>query len=63
MAKVELLEPINNQCGTIYYAGFVNGSYTHFLGYDKLKTKEIKEKLLAIYRKNHFSEEEFGYER
>ena len=49
MAKIELLEPINNQCGTIYYAGFVNGSYIGFLGYDILTKKEIKSKLLKRY--------------
>lgn len=51
MAKIELLEPIHNHSGIIYYAGFVNGVYTHFLGYDKLTKKEQKSKLLDTYKK------------
>jgi hypothetical protein len=51
MAKIELLEPVYNNCDTIYYAGFVNGVYTHFLGYDKLSKKEQKSKLLDTYKK------------
>lgn len=62
MAKFDILEPICNECGTIYYAGFVNGVYTHILSYNKLNTKEIKEKLLAKYRKSQL-EEEYGYGR
>lgn len=59
MAKIELLEPISNAGGTIYYAGFVNGLYTHFLGYDKLTKKEIKDKLLDKYNKDGYLEEQY----
>ena len=50
MVKIKLLEPTFNSNGTIYYCGFINGVYTHFLGYDKLKKKEIKELLLKTYK-------------
>lgn len=49
MAKIEVLEPIDNRAGVFYYAGFVNGIFTKFLGYTKLTTKEIKNKLFRLY--------------
>lgn len=63
MAKIDVLEPIHNGCGTIYYAGFVNGEYVKFLGYDKLSKSEIKSKLLDRYNKEHNLEEECQYGR
>ena len=51
MTKIEVLEPICNASGVIYYAGFVNSEYAHFLGYDKLSKREIKENLLSAYER------------
>lgn len=59
MVKIEVLEPINNGNGIIYYAGFVNGLYTHFLGYDELTKKEIKQKLLDKYNKDGYLEDSY----
>lgn len=56
MVKIELLEPTSNLNGIIYYCGFVNGVYIHFLGYDKLKKKEIKENLLKTYKDKGYLE-------
>ena len=53
-AKITILEPIYNCSGTIYYAGFVNDIYTHFLGYNKLNKKELKIQLLKKYIKDGF---------
>lgn len=53
MAKISILNPIYNMGGTIYYCGFVNGEYTHFLSLDKLSKREIKCKLLEKYSSLH----------
>lgn len=53
MAKIDILDPICNPSGVIYYAGFINGEYTHFLSYDKLNKKQIKSKLLDKYNSLH----------
>ena len=53
MTKIDILDPICNPNGVIYYSGFVYGEYTHFLGYDKLTKKEIKTKLLDKYNNLH----------
>ena len=53
MAKIDIVEPISNMSGTFYYAGFVNGSYISFLGYNILTRKEIKNKLEEIYYDNN----------
>lgn len=49
-AKIEILEPIYSPAGTIYYAGFVNGVYHHFLSLDKMSKREIKSCLLKLYK-------------
>lgn len=51
--KIDLIEPQYNACGTIYYAGFVNGLWTHFLSLDKLSKREIKQQLLEKFKKEH----------
>ena len=53
MAKITILNPIYNISGTIYYAGYVNGEYCHFLSLDKLSKREIKCKLLEKYSSLH----------
>ena len=53
-AKIDILEPISNGSGTIYYTGFVNGVHTHFIGYDRLTKKELKEKLLRKHIKDGY---------
>ena len=58
MAKIEPLEPIYNKGGTIYYAGWVNDEYVHFLSLDKLSRSDVKSKLLKKYNKEHNKEEE-----
>lgn len=63
MAKIDILEPIHNGCGTIYYAGFVNGEYVKFLADYKLSRSEIKRKLLDRYNKINNLEEECQYGR
>lgn len=47
--KIDVMEPECNECGTIYFAGFVNDEYVHFLGYERLTLREIKNKLVQIY--------------
>lgn len=59
MSKINILEPIHNGSGVIYYQGFVNGSYIHFLGYNKLTKREIKVKLLDKYNSMNI-EVEYG---
>lgn len=53
MAKIDLFEPVYAPSGVICYAGFVNDTYTHFLGYDVLTKKEIKQHLLDRYKETH----------
>lgn len=60
MAKITIVDEICNAGGTIYYAGFVNGVYTHFLSYDKLKKSEIKSKLLDKYNKTGYLGGDYG---
>lgn len=54
MAKIEVLDPICNSSGAVYYGGFVNGKYAHFMSYNRLTTKQIMQKLIDIYEK-HFN--------
>ena len=61
MAKIQISSEIYNNGGTIYYAGWVNDEYVHFLSYDKLSKNEIKSKLLDKYNKEHNLEEENSY--
>lgn len=61
MAKIQVSSEIYNKGGTIYYAGWVNDEYVHFLSYDKLSKGEIKSKLLKKYNKEHNLEEENCY--
>lgn len=51
--KIKLIEPQFNASGTIYYAGFVNGVWTHFLSLDKLSRQDVKTKLLEKFKKEH----------
>ena len=48
-AKISVLEPICNGVGIFYYAGFVNDTYVHFLGCNKLIKRQIKENLLKTF--------------
>ena len=61
MAKIEVTSEIYNKGGTIYYAGFVNGEYVHFLSLDKLPKGRVKSKLLDKYNKMNNLEEECVY--
>lgn len=61
MAKIQVSSEIYNKGGTIYYAGWVNNEYVHFLSYNKLSKSEIKSKLLDKYNKEHNLEEECVY--
>ena len=63
MAKIEVSSEIYNKGGTIYYAGWVNDTYVHFLSLDKLSKSEIKNKLLKKYNKEHNLDEECQYGR
>ena len=53
-AKIDILEPISNGSGTIYYTGFVNGVHTHFIGYNKLSKRELKEELFKKHIKDGY---------
>lgn len=59
MKRITYIKGTINDCGTITYSGWVvdtkdyTESYTHFISYDKLTRKEIKEKLLEKYYKEH----------
>ena len=61
MAKIQVSSEIYNMGGTIYYAGWVNDTYIHFLSLDKLSKSDIKSKLLDKYNKTNNLEEEFSY--
>ena len=55
-----LSSEIYNKGGTIYYAGWVNDTYIHFLSLDKLSKGQVKSKLLDKYNKT-YKEEELSY--
>lgn len=61
MAKIQVSSEIYNKGGTIYYAGWVNDTYVHFLSYDKLSKGQIKSKLLDRYNKINNLEEDCQY--
>ena len=63
MAKIQVSSEIYNNGGTIYYAGWVNDEYVHFLSLDKLSRSDVKSKLLKKYNKEHNLEEECQYGR
>ena len=52
--KIDLAEPVFHNNGVIYYSGYVNGVYTHFLTYDKMPKADIKRKLLEKYEKDGY---------
>lgn len=50
--KIDLIEPTFQASGVIYYAGYVNGVYTHILSYDRMSKADTKRKLLDKYVQN-----------